>query len=241
LEHFLMKFLSLGAAGMAMLVSLSATAQDVVLDTDQQKLSYALGLSIGKSIQQQFGAELTELDAGALSQAISDVILGVEPPLAMDEMQRVITDWQTRKQAEQQALSEAAAVDSAEALAKGHDFLKTNGARAEVTTTDSGLQYEVLTAGTGKMPSASDTVVVHYRGSLIDGTEFDSSYKRDNPATFQVGGVIQGWQEALVLMKAGSKYKLYIPSELGYGERGGGATIGPNEVLVFEVELLEVK
>ncbi len=123
---------------------------------------------------------------------------------------------------------------------EGMDFLETNGMRPEVITTDSGLQYEVITEGDGPRPTINDFVRVHYVGTLIDGTEFDSSFSRGQPAEFPVGGVISGWIEALLLMKVGSKYKLYIPPALGYGSRGAGELIGPNEVLIFEVELLDI-
>ena len=138
--------------------------------------------------------------------------------------------------AEQEALSKSAE----ESSAAGAAFMKENGARKGVVTTESGLQYEIVTAGDGAKPTADDTVEVHYRGTLTDGTEFDSSYKRNTPASFPVGGVIVGWQEALQLMPVGSKWKVFIPSNLGYGERGAGGSIGPNAALIFEVELLKI-
>ncbi|MDB6120923.1 MAG: FKBP-type peptidyl-prolyl cis-trans isomerase [Verrucomicrobiaceae bacterium] len=127
------------------------------------------------------------------------------------------------------------------ALAKGEKFLQENAAKEGVTTTASGLQYKVLTPGTGKSPKATDTVLVHYAGTLIDGTEFDSSYKRKEPIEFPLNGVIAGWTEGVQLMSEGAKFRFFIPSKLGYGARGAGGVIGPNQALIFEVELLKVK
>ncbi|HRJ07679.1 MAG TPA: FKBP-type peptidyl-prolyl cis-trans isomerase [Prosthecobacter sp.] len=126
------------------------------------------------------------------------------------------------------------------ALAKGQKFLEDNAAKEGVVTTASGLQYKVIRAGEGRSPSATDTVVVHYRGTLIDGKEFDSSYKRGEPIEFPLNRVIRGWTEGVQLMKEGAEYRFFIPSQLGYGTRGAGRDIGPNEVLIFDVELLEV-
>ena len=123
----------------------------------------------------------------------------------------------------------------------GGQFLAENMKKEGVVQTDSGLQYEIIEAGTGEQPAETDTVVVHYRGTLVDGTEFDSSYKRNTPATFPVNGVIKGWQEGLQLMREGAKWKFYVPSELAYGQQGAGGVIGPNAILVFEVELKEIK
>ena len=237
-----MKFVSQGfLAGVTLLLSVSASAQDVSLDTDEKKLGYAIGFSIGQMLVQQFGGDIADLDKAAVAAAIGHVLKQEDPALGVDEIQSYIQNWQQQRQAEQQAAAAEHAEQAQAALEKGQAFLKENGARDGIVTTDSGLQYEIKTAGDGKQPSAEDTVTVHYAGRLIDGTEFDSSYKRNNPTTFQVAGVIRGWQEALQLMKAGAKWTLYIPAELAYGERGGGSVIGPNEVLVFDVELLEVK
>ncbi|HNY85158.1 MAG TPA: FKBP-type peptidyl-prolyl cis-trans isomerase [Candidatus Hydrogenedentes bacterium] len=218
------------------LLSAAVSAQDgakekstAVLDTDMAKISYAIGMKIGGDLKK---AGL-DLDMAAFSAAIEDMLKDREPAMNQEQIgqaQQLLGEQLAAKRAAQQEKGKA----------EGAEFLKTNGARPEVKTTASGLQYEVLTEGTGPMPKATDTVSVHYKGSLLDGTVFDSSYDRGEPANFKVNGLIPGWVEALQLMKVGSKYKLYIPSELGYGERGVGE-IPPNATLVFEMELLEIK
>jgi FKBP-type peptidyl-prolyl cis-trans isomerase FklB len=225
-------------AGLLSLLLVTPTApvlsQDASLDTDMQKYSYAMGFSIGSRVGQQFAAEDFQVDAAAFARAIQDALSGAEPALTPEQMQAVVMAQREQEMAAQREIAEAAS-------ARGAAFLSENGAREGVETTDSGLQYEVLRAGDGAMPSAEDTVVVHYRGTLIDGTEFDSSYARNEPAEFPLGGIIQGWQEALQLMKTGGHWKVYIPAALGYGEGGAGNRIGPNETLIFEIELLEIR
>ena len=161
-------------------------------------------------------------------------IKGTAPEIDFAECQQVLNDYFSNIQEEETNKMNAAKKE-------GEDFLSKNGKRPEVKTTASGLQYEVIKEGTGKRPTVNDIVKVHYHGTLIDGTVFDSSVKRGTPAEFGVSQVIKGWVEALQLMPVGSKYKLYIPSELAYGQQGAGAMIKPNSVLVFEVELLEIK
>ncbi len=212
----------------------AALAQDANLDTDDEKFSYAMGYSIGNQVLGQFGAENIQFDVDVFVQAISDALKQEAPALSPDEMQAVVM---ARREQEMQA-QRARAEDT---KAAGEAFLAENGEREGVVTTDSGLQYEVLTEGEGEQPTVNDTVVVHYRGTLLDGTEFDSSYSRDAPATFPLEGIIKGWQEALQLMKTGGKWKVFIPSELAYGASGAGGRIGPNETLIFEIELLEIK
>ncbi len=219
---------------MFVLVSANAGAQDVALETEEQKFSYSMGYSIGAQVLQQFAGQDLDIDAEAFSIAIRDAISRSEPALSPEEMQAVVMARREKEMAAQQAASD-------ENMAAGQAYLEENGARDVVTTTDSGLQYEVLTAGEGDSPTAEDTVVVHYRGTLIDGTEFDSSYSRGEPATFQLSGIIPGWQEALQLMKPGGKWNVVIPPDLAYGPRGAGDRIGPNETLIFEIELVEVK
>ena len=199
------------------------------LSTQKQRLSYTIGVSIAKRVQQNM-----DLDVDALTQAIRDVLTGNELKLNQEQMQAAMDEERRKLEEIQQAL----ATKNKEA---GDQFLTVNRQKEGVMQTESGLQYEVIEQGTGEKPALTDTVVVHYRGTLIDGTEFDSSYRRNTPATFQVNGVIQGWQEGLQLMPAGSKWKLYIPSHLAYGEQGAGGSIGPNETLIFEVELKEIK
>ncbi len=192
-----------------------------------EKVSYALGLSLGNNL---LGSGVTALDYAKLAKGIQDVMEQKEPEISYQEAQTVINDF---FQALQAKVSEAA-------QAEGKAFLETNAKRPEVVTLESGLQYEVMTAGTGAIPTASDSVKVHYHGSLIDGTVFDSSVKRGEPATFGVTQVISGWVEALQLMPVGSKWKLFIPSDLAYGAQGAGQAIAPHSTLVFEVELLDI-
>lgn len=211
----------------------TAAVQAQTLETEQQKLSYSLGLILGERIQ----ADIEELDIKAFSQGVEAVFSGKEPALDQQQVAEVMQAFQSRKMEEQRAAFAALADENGK---KGEAYLAENGAKKGVKTTASGLQYEVLTAGKGKSPKASDTVKVHYRGQLIDGTEFDSSYARNEPVSFPLDGVIPGWTEGLQLMKEGGKGRLVIPSDLAYGPGGMGNAIGPNETLVFEVELLEV-
>jgi len=192
-----------------------------------EKVSYALGLSLGNNL---LGSGVTALDYAKLAKGIQDVMEQKEPEISYQDAQAVINEF---FQALQAKVSEAAQKE-------GNEFLAENAKRAEVVTLESGLQYEVITAGTGVTPTASDSVTVHYHGSLIDGTVFDSSVNRGEPATFGVTQVISGWVEALQLMPVGSKWKLYIPSDLAYGAQGAGQAIAPHSALIFEVELLGI-
>jgi len=209
------------------------------LTTRKDKFSYALGMNIGKNLGNQLKQGSVEVDWSLVGQGLKDSTAeGGKTRLTEDEAKAVLTEVQTEvgKQM-QEKMKEAAAKNKAE----GEAFLAANKSKEGVVTLPSGLQYKILTAGIGPKPTASDQVVCNYRGTLIDGTEFDSSYKRGKPATFGVGQVIKGWTEALQLMPVGSKWQLFIPSSLAYGERGGpGGAIGPNEALIFEVELLSI-
>ena len=197
------------------------------LKTDMEKVSYSLGVNIATGLKQQGW----ELDAKTLATAISDVINGNELAISEQEANTILQSYQQKlRNKTLEANSEA-----------GKAFLDENAKREEVTTTASGLQYEVLEEGEGDSPKATDEVEVHYHGTLIDGSVFDSSVERGQPANFAVNKVIAGWTEALQLMKPGAKYKLFIPSNLAYGERGAGQMIGPNSTLIFEVELISVK
>jgi len=169
---------------------------------------------------------------------LKDALTGGKTLLTDDEARAALTAAQAEVRAKQQEKMQQA---SAENKKEGDAFLAANKAKDDVVTLPSGLQYKILTAGTGPKPAASDTVVCNYRGTLINGTEFDSSYKRGQPATFPVGGVIKGWTEALQLMPVGSKWQLFIPADLAYGDRGAGADIGPGATLIFEVELLSIQ
>jgi FKBP-type peptidyl-prolyl cis-trans isomerase len=212
-----------------------ATAEDTVkLDNETNKASYAIGIQMGSQM-----APLKDLlNQNAIMMGFKDSIQGKEPQLSMEDMQAVMQSFQETVMEQQQAKQMEAAGANAEA---GEKFLSENKSKEGVTTTESGLQYKVITEGSGASPAETDTVVTHYTGTLINGEVFDSSYKRNSPATFPVNGVIPGWTEALQMMKVGSKWKLFIPAELAYGEQGAGANIGPNEVLIFDIELLEIK
>lgn len=200
------------------------------LNSDKEKFSYTVGFQIGQSLRE----DGLDIDVAALSQAIRDVMAGNEPRLSMEEMQTAVQSFQTQ----QMEAREAIARDN---LRAGQSFLADNRAKSGVVETDSGLQYQVIEEGSGKQPADTDTVRVHYRGTLINGTEFDSSHSRGEPATFPVNAVIPGWREVLPLMKVGAKWKVFIPADLAYGERGAGANIGPNETLLFDIELLAIE
>ena len=211
----------------------TTAVQAQALETEQQKLSFSLGLILGERIQ----ADVEELVIKAFTQGVEAVVAGTEPALDQQQVAEVMQAFQQRKMEEQRAAMAQLADENSK---KGTAYMAENGAKKGVKTTESGLQYEVLEAGKGKSPKATDTVKVHYRGQLIDGTEFDSSYARNEPVSFPLDGVIPGWTEGLQLMKEGGKSRLVIPSDLAYGPGGMGNAIGPNETLVFEVELLEV-
>jgi len=216
------------------LIGTTAMAQDITLESDDDKQSYALGMVFGQQISGSLAQASVEINNEILLRALSDVITNQKTLMTQEELQAFL-------QAEQQKQIEAAQVEATKAKGTGEAFLAEYAKKEGVKKTDSGIYYIEMTAGDGKMPSATDTVKVHYKGTLKDGTEFDSSYARGTPAEFPVNGVIQGWQEILPMMKVGSKWEVAIPSELAYGERGAGANIGPNEPLVFEIELLEIK
>lgn len=198
------------------------------------KLSYALGLSMGNNFR---ASGVDKIDVADFADGVSAVYNKQVPKMSYDEAKKVIREYFETLESRRQE-SEAAAAKVNEAA--GKSYLEENGKREEVVTTPSGLQYEVLQEGDGPCPSAEDRVKVHYTGRLIDGTVFDSSVERNQPATFGVTQVIKGWVEALQLMKAGSKWRLHIPSDLAYGQQGAPGIIGPNSTLIFDVELLEV-
>jgi FKBP-type peptidyl-prolyl cis-trans isomerase len=203
------------------------------LDTDEQKLGYIIGMDIGTSLRQQ-GAEV---DLETLVEAIHATYKGEELAMTTEEAAAIRQEYVEKRQAEQQAES---AVSGQANLAEGQKFLAENKSKEGVQTTESGLQYKVLTMGDGAKPAATDTVKVHYRGTLLDGTEFDSSYARNEPISFALNRVIAGWTEGVQLMPVGSKFMFYIAPELAYGE-GGGGPIPPNSTLIFEVELLDIE
>ncbi len=198
------------------------------------RISYALGLSMGNNFR---ASGIQEINVEDFTDGVAAVFHGTKPKMSYDEAKAEIQKYFTALEEKQRAESAKMAEVNA---AAGKKFLEENGKRAEVKITASGLQYEVLNAGDGEQPTAQDKVEVHYTGKLIDGTVFDSSVERGMPATFGVTQVIPGWVEALQLMKAGSKWRLYIPSQLAYGPQGAGGLIGPNATLIFDVELLKV-
>ena len=202
------------------------------LPTQKEKFSYALGMNIGSNLHRQS----VPVDPDILLRGLKDTLVGNPTLLTEDEERTVLTEVQNdiRKQMQEKMKAQGEANKK-----EGEAFLAANKAKEGVVTLPSGLQYKILLAGTGPKPTTSDTVTVNYRGTLVNGTEFDSSYKRGQPTTFPVAGVIKGWTEALQLMPVGSKWQLFIPSDLAYGERGPG-DIGPNATLIFEVELLKI-
>ena len=211
-----------------------AAAADSSLKSDKDKASYSIGINLGSQLAQS----KDELNFDKLILGLNDAFDGKAPKIGIEEMRKVMTAFQQKLAAKAQAKKAAIANRNKKA---GEEFLAANKKNKGVKTTKSGLQYKVITSGKGATPKATDIVVTHYRGTLIDGKVFDSSYKRGKPATFPVNGVIKGWTEALQMMKVGDKWKLFIPANLAYGERGAGKSIGPNETLIFDIELLKIK
>jgi FKBP-type peptidyl-prolyl cis-trans isomerase FklB len=205
------------------------------LTTQKDKLSYSVGIDMGNSLKRNS----IEIDPDMLLKGIKDAMTGEKTLMTEQEIRETIQTAQKEFQAKQQEKMKAVGEKNKK---EGETFLAENKIKEGIKTLPSGLQYKVISAGSGTMPKATDTVTVNYKGMLIDGTEFDSSYKRGEPATFAVNGVIKGWTEALLLMKEGAKWQLFIPSDLAYGERGAmGGPIGPNAVLIFDVELVKIK
>jgi FKBP-type peptidyl-prolyl cis-trans isomerase FklB len=214
--------------------SKATTAPGTELTTEREKESYALGMNIARGLKGQS----VDVDPAIMARAIKDVLTGAKPLLtdeeAMEALRKLQTDVRQKQETERKGLGD-------KNLREGQLFLATNKAKEGVVTLPSGLQYKILTEGKGPKPTANDTVVCQYRGTLIDGTEFDSSYKRGQPSTFPVSRVIKGWTEALELMPVGSKWELFVPPDLAYGDRGAGNLIGPNATLIFDVELMSIQ
>ncbi len=209
-------------------------AQPLTLTTQKDKVSYAIGMNIGHSMK----SDSLDIDPNIVMRGFKDYMAGGKLLMTDEETKTVLTAFAAEMSKKKQMAAQQAGDANKQA---GQQFLAANKTKEGVVTLPSGLQYKILKAGTGPKPTASDTVVTNYRGTLINGTEFDSSYKRGEPATFPVTGVIKGWTEALQLMPVGSKWQLFIPSDLAYGERSPGAEIGPNSTLVFEIELLSIQ
>ena len=217
-----------------LLFAVPSGAEELTLKSQKEKLSYAIGVDMGSNFKKQS----IDIDPDVLVRGLKDSLSGGKVLLTDEEILAVKTafrqEMMKKQEEERKKLSEKNTTE-------GDAFLAENKKKEGVKILPSGLQYKVITEGSGKSPKETDTVTVNYRGTLIDGTEFDSSYKRGQPATFPVNGVIPGWTEALQLMKEGAKWQIVIPSNLAYGEKGAGNSIGPNAVLVFEVELISVK
>ena len=228
------KILSLSALSLGLIACNDNTAKKLTLDSATQKASYSYGVDVATRLKQQG----IDLDISALNQGIADAYNGSELALTSEEQVQAKTSFQEelRKQ-----LTAKASVAGEKNLAEGKAFLAENAKKEGVITTDSGLQYKIISSGEGKQPAADDTVTTHYKGTLIDGREFDSSYKRNTPASFPVKGVIKGWTEALQLMHVGDKWQLFIPSDLAYGPSKRSELIDANSTLIFELELLSIK
>jgi len=218
-----MKLRLIAVLGVLFLVSQVYAQGKVVLKNQKEKVSYIIGMDIGSNMKRQS----IDVDPNIFAKGIKDALSGEKPLLTEQEIQETMMAFQKEMMEKQKK--------------RGEVFLAENKNKEGVKTLPSGLQYKVIKAGTGKIPKLNDTVTTHYRGTLIDGTEFDSSYKRGQPVSFPVSGVIPGWTEALQLMQEGAKWQLFIPSNLAYGERGAGGIIGPNATLIFEIELISIQ
>jgi FKBP-type peptidyl-prolyl cis-trans isomerase FklB len=216
--------------GFLFLVSQVHAQETLVLKNQKDKVSYIIGMEIGMNLKKQ----AIDIDSTILARGMKDALSGTKPLLTEQEIKETMGLLQKEMMAKQSEVSK-------KNKAEGEAFLAENKKKEGVKTLPSGLQYKVIKAGTGKKPKSTDTVTAHYRGTLINGTEFDSSYKRGQPASFPVSRVIPGWTEALQLMEVGSKWQLFIPSNLAYGEQGAGRDIGPNATLIFEVELVSIQ
>ena len=211
-----------------------ATPGASVFKTQREKAGYAVGMNFAISLKKQS----VDVDPDTLVRGIKDALAGNKPLLSDQEASAALNQLQAEVQKTQEAKMQQLGVSNKK---EGEAFLAANKTKEGVVTLPSGLQYKILKQGTGPKPSVGDSVICNYRGTLINSTEFDSSYKRGQPATFPVGQVIKGWTEALQLMPVGSKWQLFVPAELAYGDRGAGPDIGPNATLIFEVELLQIK
>ena len=228
-----MKSLSIAIIALTFVTAVSAEEKPALKDS-KDKVSYSIGLDIGSTLKKQN----IDVNADTLSAGLKDALSGAKPQLTEEQIKETMTTFSKELTEKQQAKMQEAAQKNA---TEGEKFLAENKAKPGVKTTASGLQYKVMKEGSGPSPKETDTVVTNYRGTLINGTEFDSSYKRNEPVTFPVNGVIKGWTEALQLMKKGAKYQLFVPAGLAYGPRGAGQDIGPNATLIFEVELVDIK
>jgi FKBP-type peptidyl-prolyl cis-trans isomerase FklB len=228
-----MKQILIAVLSVALLSGVCRAGDKLDMTDKKVRLSYSVGYQVGGDFLRQG----TDINPELLLKGVQDALLGKEPLMTPQEMRSTLVEVQKTVAAAQNQKNTAQAEKN---LAEGKVFLSENAKKAGVKTLPSGLQYKVIKEGTGATPKETDTVKVHYRGTLIDGTEFDSSYSRGTPATFRADRVIAGWKEVLQLMKEGAKWQLFIPPNLAYGKRGAGAKIGPNSTLIFEVELISV-
>ena len=229
-----MKLSMVAVAGILLFAGQVNAGEDLVLKSQKDKISYIIGMDLGKNFQKQ---EI-EIDADILAQGIKDGISGRKPLLSEQEVRETLAGFQAEMTAKQTELAKKRGEKNKK---EGETFLAENQKKEGVKTLPSGVQYKVIKTGTGNSPKSTDEVTVHYRGALIDGTEFDSSYRRGKPETLPVNAVIPAWTEALQLMQVGTKWQLFVPSNLAYGERGAGQIIGPNAVLIFEIELISIQ
>ena len=229
-----MKLRLLAVMGVILFASPANAGENLVLKSQKDKMSYIIGMDIGKNFKRQ----AIDIDPDILAQGVKDGISGGKALLSEEEARETLAAFQKEMMAKQEELAKKIGEKN---KVEGEAFLAANKTKEGVKTLASGLQYKVIQAGTGKRPKLTDEVTAHYRGTLIDGTEFDSSHRRGKPANFQVNGVVPGWTEALQLMEVGAKWQLFIPPNLAYGERGAGRDIGPNATLIFEVELISIQ
>ncbi len=227
------RLLAVVAAG-TLFLAVQVYGEEISLKDKKDKVSYAIGLDVGNAMKKQS----IDLNTDIFVKGLKDALSGEKKLMTDDEIRETMTAFSHEMAEKQKEKMQKVGEKNKE---EGDAFLADNKKKEGVKTLPSGLQYKVIEEGKGKTPKAGDTVTVNYRGTLIDGTEFDSSYKRGQPATFPVSGVIKGWTEALQLMKEGAKWQLFIPSDLAYGDKGAGGMIGPNAVLIFDVELISVK
>lgn len=229
-----MKLGVIAAIGVILFAGQAGAQEDQALKTEKEKISYILGVDIGTNMKKHS----VDVDPDILSQGVKDGLSGAKLRLSDNEIREIMTSFQQKIRAKQEDMRKTAGEKNKK---DEEEFLAQNKKKEGVTTLPSGLQYKIIKPGEGKKPNLADTVTVHYRGTLLDGTEFDSSFRRGQPATFPVSSVIRGWTEALQLMQEGAKWQLFIPSGLAYGDKGAGQIIGPNAALIFEVELISIQ
>ncbi len=229
-----MKFRWIVVVGIIFLASQVSAQERQTLKSQKEKISYIIGMDIGGNFKKQS----VDIDPDILARGVKDALSGAKPQLSDQEAREVMTSFEKEMRAKQEEIRKTVGEKN---KIEGEKFLAENKSKEGIQTLPDGLQYKVITPGKGKKPQLTDTVIAHYRGTLIDGTEFDSSYRRGQPASFPVSGVIRGWTEAVQLMEEGAKWQLFIPPNLAYGDRGAGQVIGPNAVLIFEVELISIQ